>query len=98
MMIITVSTDWKICYKLFICKDGFTFRAFNPKILDTVILKEKKFSAPEILIETILKGYKIQNIPTTIKKRTAGQTKKPRLGFAFGLFRVIIFTWLKNKV
>ena len=78
------------------CTNGF--RAFNPRILDTITLKEKKFSAPEILIETILKGYKIQNIPTTIKKRTAGQTKKPRLGFAFGLFRVIIFTWLKNKV
>jgi len=78
------------------CTNGF--RSFNPKILDTIKLREKKFSAPEILIETILNGFRIQNIPTTIKTRIAGQTKKPRLGFAFGLFRVIIFTWIKNKV
>ena len=78
------------------CTNGL--RAFDPKILRNVQFKEKKFSAPEILIETILKGFKIENIPTTIKQRTAGKTKKPRLGFALGLFRVIIFTWLKNKV
>lgn len=87
----------------FLCKSKISdctngFRAFNPKILKNIQLKEKKFSAPEILIETISKGYRIQNIPATIKERSAGQTKKPRLGFAFGLSRVIIFTWLKNKV
>ena len=87
----------------FLCKSKISdctngLRAFDPKILVNVQFKEKKFSAPEILIETILKGYKIENIPTTIKRRSAGQTKKPRLGFALGLFRVIIFTWLKNKV
>lgn len=78
------------------CTNGF--RAINPRILEKIKLKEKKFSAPEILIETILKGFKIQNIPTTIKRRTAGKTKKPRIGFAIGLFRVIIVTWLRNKI
>lgn len=87
----------------FLCKSKISdctngFRAFTPLILDKIILKEKKFSAPEILVETIMKGYKIHNIPTTIKKRAAGQTKKPRLGFASGLFRVILTTWIKNKV
>ena len=87
----------------FLCKSKISdctngFRAFNPVILEKIKLKEKKFSAPEILVETIMKGFKINNIPTTIKKRTAGQTKKPRLGFAFGLFKVILATWLKNKV
>jgi hypothetical protein len=78
------------------CTNGL--RAFNPQILKKIKLREKKFSAPEILVETIMKGYRINNISTTIKRRTAGQTKKPRLAFAFGLFRVIIVTWLKNKV
>ena len=87
----------------FLCKSKISdctngLRAFNPEILDKIHLKEKKFSAPEILVETIMKGFQIKNIPTTIKKRTAGETKKPRLGFAMGLFRVIITTWLKNKV
>ena len=87
----------------FLCKSNISdctngLRAFKPEILENIRLKEKKFSAPEILVETIMKGFRIKNIPTTIKKRTAGQTKKPRLGFALGLFRVIITTWLKNKV
>lgn len=87
----------------FLCKSNISdctngFRALDPIILDKIILKEKKFSAPEILVETIMKGFTINNIPTTIKKRAAGQTKKPRLGFASGLFRVILATWLKNKV
>jgi hypothetical protein len=87
----------------FLCKSDISdctngLRAFNPQILKKIKLKEKKFSAPEILVETIMKGYRINNISTTIKRRTAGQTKKPRLAFAFGLFRVIIVTWLKNKL
>lgn len=73
-------------------------RAFDPKILKKIVLKERNFSAPEILMETLLKGFKIINVPTTIKRRTAGKTKKPRLGFALGLFRVIILTWLRNKI
>jgi len=87
----------------FLCKSTISdctngLRAINPEILKNIKLKEKKFSAPEILVETLMKGFRINNISTTIKKRTAGQTKKPRLGFALGLFRVIITTWLKNKV
>ena len=87
----------------FLCKSNISdctngLRAFSPLILLKIQLKEKNFSAPEILIETTLKGFKIQNIPTTIKSRIAGQTKKPRLRFAFGLFRVILTTWLRNKV
>ena len=87
----------------FLCKSDISdctngLRAFTPDILQKIKLKEKKFSAPEILVETLMKGFVIENIPTTIKKRTAGQTKKPRLGFAFGLLRVILSTWIKNKV
>ena len=78
------------------CTNGL--RAFSPKILTKIKLKERTYSAPEILIETVLKGFRIKNIPTTIKRRTKGETKKPRLGFALGLFRVIIITWLHNKV
>ena len=87
----------------FLCKSNISdctngLRAFSPLILLKIQLREKNFSAPEILIETILKGFKIQNISTTIKSRIAGHTKKPRLRFAFGLFRVILITWLRNKV
>jgi len=87
----------------FLCKSNISdstngLRAIKPEIFNKIKLREKKFSAPEILVETIMKGYKIENVPTTIKKRTAGTTKKPRLGFAFGLFRVIMGTWLHNKI
>ena len=73
-------------------------RAIKPEIFQKIQLREKKFSAPEILVETVLKGFRVDNVSTTIKKRSAGTTKKPRLGFALGLFRVIIATWLRNKI
>ena len=87
----------------FLCKSNISdctngLRAIKPEIFKKIELKEKKFSAPEILVETILKGFKVENVPTTIKKRSAGTTKKPRLGFALGLLRVIIGTWLRNKI
>jgi hypothetical protein len=87
----------------FLCNSNISdstngLRAFDPKILKKIVLKERNFSAPEILIETLLKGFKIINVSTTIKRRTAGKTKKPRLGFALGLFRVIVLTWLRNKI
>jgi len=38
---------------------------------------------------------RIQEIPITIEKRQAGETKKPQLGYAIGLARTIIVTWAR---
>lgn len=75
------------------CTSGF--RAFNSKSLRKLELTEGRFNAPELIIDAARKGLRIKEVPITILKRRKGLTKKPRLGYAFGLTRTIIKTWLR---
>jgi hypothetical protein len=34
-------------------------------------------------------------VPVTIHEREAGETKKPKLGYAVGLARTIFVTWIR---
>lgn len=87
----------------FLCKSNISdctngFRVFNPKIFSKIQFKEKRYSAPEIIMKVSLNGFKLKNVPVILKQRTAGKTKKPRLGFALGILRVIVTTWLHHKI
>lgn len=75
------------------CTNGF--RAIRGTELDKLILTEERFSAPELIIEARKNGLRIEEIPITIEKRVAGETKKPQLGYAIGLTRTILVTWLR---
>ena len=75
------------------CTNGF--RAIRGSMLDDLTLTEERFSAPELIIEARKQGMRIQEIPITIEKRQAGETKKPQLGYAIGLTRTIITTWIR---
>jgi hypothetical protein len=75
------------------CTNGF--RAIRGSKLDDLTLTEERFSAPELIIEARKKGLRIQEIPVSIAEREAGETKKPKLGYAFGLFRTILTTWAR---
>jgi hypothetical protein len=56
---------------------------------------EERFSAPELIIEARKNGMRVKEIPITIEQRQAGETKKPQLGYAIGLARTIMVTWLR---
>ncbi|WP_438268191.1 DUF2304 family protein [Halocatena salina] len=75
------------------CTNGY--RAIRATQLDKMTLSEERFSAPELLIEARKNGLRIKEIPITIAQRAAGETKKPKLGYAFGLTRTIFVTWLR---
>lgn len=75
------------------CTNGF--RAIRGGELQKLILTEERFSAPELIIEARKNGLRIKEIPITIEKRQSGTTKKPQLGFAFGLIKTIIVVWLR---
>ena len=75
------------------CTNGF--RAFRGSKLNELTLTEERFSAPELIIEARKSGMRIKELPTTIEERQAGETKKPQLGYAFGLMRTIIVTWIR---
>ncbi|MFC6725028.1 glycosyltransferase family 2 protein [Halobium palmae] len=75
------------------CTNGF--RAIRGSKLDELTLTEERFSAPELIIEARKNGLRIREIPVSIAERETGTTKKPKLGYAFGLFRTILMTWAR---
>ncbi|SEV83893.1 DUF2304 family protein [Natrinema salifodinae] len=75
------------------CTNGY--RAIRGSKLDDLTLTEERFSAPELIIEARKNGLGIRELPITIEERKAGDTKKPTLGYAFGLTRAIITTWIR---
>jgi hypothetical protein len=75
------------------CTNGF--RAIRGSKLDDLTLTEERFSAPELIIEARKNGLRVREIPITVAAREAGETKKPRLGYALGLARTILTTWIR---
>lgn len=75
------------------CTNGF--RAIRGSKLDDLTLTEERFSAPELVIEARKNGLRIREIPIAVTRREDGETKKPKLGYAIGLFRTIVTTWAR---
>jgi len=75
------------------CTNGF--RAIRGSRLGELTLTEERFSAPELIIESRKNGLRITEVPVTISEREAGETKKPGLGYAVGLTRTILVTWIR---
>jgi len=75
------------------CTNGY--RAIRGNRLRELTLVESRFSAPELIIEARKNGLRIQEVPITIREREAGETKKPKLGYAYGLMRTILVTWIR---
>jgi len=75
------------------CTNGF--RAIRGPRLEELTLTEDRFSAPELIIESRKKGLRIKEVPVVIHEREAGETKKPKLGYAWGLARTIVMVWIR---
>jgi hypothetical protein len=75
------------------CTNGY--RAIRGSRLGELTLTEERFSAPELIIESRKNGLRIMEVPVTIREREAGETKKPKLGYAIGLARTIFITWIR---
>lgn len=76
------------------CTNGF--RAIRGSELHKLDLREDRFNATEIILEGLNKGLRYTEIPVTMLRRAAGETKKPpKLRYPLGVFRVIISTWLR---
>ncbi|WP_408959706.1 glycosyltransferase family 2 protein [Natrinema sp. 74] len=75
------------------CTNGY--RAIRGSMLDRLTLTEERFNAPELIIEARKNGLRLTEIPVKIEDRKDGDTKKPKLGFAIGLTRIIVVAWLR---
>lgn len=75
------------------CTNGY--RAIRGSEISDLTLTEERFNAPELIIEARKHGLRIEEIPITIQQREAGETKKPQLGYALGLTRTVLATWMR---
>lgn len=76
------------------CTNGL--RAIRVSRLGDLDLREESFNATELILEALRKGLRYEEIPVTMLRRFEGESKKPRrLAYPFGVFRVIIRTWLR---
>ncbi len=84
----------------FLLRDKITdatngYRAVRISKLPDFTLTEKQFSAPEILIEAYKNNLRVREIPVTIKDRTSGASKKPKLFYPIGFLWTIVKVWLR---
>jgi len=75
------------------CTNGY--RAIRGSRLAELTLTEEQFNAPELIIEARKNGLRIAEVPVTVEPRRIGESKKPKLGYAVGLFRTILITWVR---
>ncbi|MBN1586484.1 MAG: DUF2304 family protein [Candidatus Omnitrophica bacterium] len=72
------------------------FRAIRAQDLMRLNLKESRFSAPEILIESRRKGLRYKEVPVTVANRENGMSKKPPgLRYPLGFGWVMLRTWFR---
>jgi hypothetical protein len=76
------------------CTNGF--RAIRVSELHKLDLREDRFNATEIILEALRNKLRFVEVPVTMLRRLEGESKKPkRLAYPFGVFRVIVRTWLR---
>lgn len=77
------------------CTNGY--RAIRVSEVHKLNLREDRFNANEIILEALKNKLRFVQVPVSMMSRAAGETKKPpRLRYPFGVFRVIISTWLRR--
>lgn len=72
------------------------FRAMRPEVLATVPLRQPQYQTPELLIGAIKSGFRVEEVAVTVRRRSAGASKKGRnLAYGARFARTIIETWLR---
>ncbi len=72
------------------------FRAIRADTLEKLELNQEQFHTSELLIDALKKGFRVKEVPITILRRQAGETKKPpSLKYGWGFAKAIFGTWLR---
>ncbi len=73
-------------------------RAMRSEVTADLPLRETQYQTSELLIRAIAHGYRVIEVPATMYRRRAGETKKGgnfRYGFRFA--RVVVSTWWAER-
>lgn len=74
------------------CSSGF--RALRTEVIKGISLREAQYQSTELIIEAVKKGYRIREVPITIKERKFGHSKKGTdFKYALNFAKVILKTW-----
>lgn len=77
---------------------SFGLRAMRAEVTGTVELRQPQYQSSELLIGVLAHGYRVVEVPTTMRQRTAGASKKGHnllYGLRYG--RVVVGTWLRER-
>jgi glycosyltransferase involved in cell wall biosynthesis len=73
-------------------------RAMRAVVTSTVALTQPQYQASELLIGALAHGYRVVEVPTTMRERAAGESKKGNnlmYGTRFGL--VVLSSWFRER-
>jgi hypothetical protein len=72
------------------------YRAIRASRLAELAFTEDQFHNPELLLGAARAGLRVVDVPVTIRRRTAGTSKKgTNLRYGLGFLRVMLKTWLR---
>ncbi len=72
------------------------YRAIRASRLADIAFTEDQFHNPELLLGAARAGLRVVDVPVTIRRRTAGSSKKGTdLRYGLGFLRVMLKTWLR---
>ena len=72
------------------------FRAFRAEAVARLHLQQPQFQASELLVEAIRKGLRFREVPITMRRRSAGVSRKPgTVRYAWGFVRAMMNAWLR---
>ncbi len=72
------------------------YRAIRASMLPALAFTEDQFHNPELLLGAARAGFRVVEVPVTIRRRTAGASKKGgSLRYGAGFLRVMLKTWLR---
>jgi hypothetical protein len=77
---------------------SFGLRAMRAEVTETVLLSQRQYQSSELLIGALAHAFRVVEVPTTMRERAAGTSKKGHnllYGLRYG--RVVIGTWLRER-
>jgi glycosyltransferase involved in cell wall biosynthesis len=77
---------------------SFGLRAMRAELTGGVTLEQPQYQASELLIGALMRGYRVVEVPATMRLRTAGTTKKGgNLVYGYRYARAVFGTWLRER-
>lgn len=73
-------------------------RAMRASVTAAVPLTQPQYQASELLVGAIMRGFRVVEVPTTMRMRSAGSTKKGgNLRYGWRFSKVVLGTWWRER-